>query len=153
MRLSKHFSLEEMTRSMVAARRGIDNTPGAGEIKNLGDLCYEILEPVRAQFDKPIVVSSGYRSEALGEAIGSKKTSPHAKGQAVDLEINGIPNIKVAKWLTKNVDFDQCILEFNKPEDEQAGRSHVSYHEKGSNRKQILTFECKHNDNSLQEMK
>ena len=37
MRLSKHFTLEEMTRSMVAARRGIDNTPGAGEIKNLGE--------------------------------------------------------------------------------------------------------------------
>ena len=33
MRLSKNFSLEEMTRSMVAARKGIDNTPGAGEIK------------------------------------------------------------------------------------------------------------------------
>ena len=35
MQLSKHFTLEEMTRSMVAARKGIDNTPGAGEIKNL----------------------------------------------------------------------------------------------------------------------
>ena len=54
MQLSKHFSLEEMTRSMVAARKGIDNTPGAGEIKNLENVCYEILEPVRAHFDKPI---------------------------------------------------------------------------------------------------
>jgi len=44
---------------MVAARRGIDNTPGAGEIKDLGDLCYEVLEPIRAHFDKPIMVSSG----------------------------------------------------------------------------------------------
>ena len=44
MRLSKHFSLEEMTRSMVAARKGIDNTPGAGEIKNLENVCYEILD-------------------------------------------------------------------------------------------------------------
>ena len=110
MRLSKHFTLEEMTRSMVAARKGIDNTPGAGEIKNLENVCYEILEPVRAHFDKPIMVSSGYRSEALCEAIGSKKTSQHAKGQAVDFEINGVPNIKVAYWLTNNVDFDQCIL-------------------------------------------
>ena len=57
---------------MVAARKGIDNTPGAGEIKNLENVCYEILEPVRAHFDKPIMVSSGYRSEALCEAIGSK---------------------------------------------------------------------------------
>ena len=59
MQLSKHFTLEEMTRSMVAARKGIDNTPGAGEIKNLENVCYEILEPVRAHFDKPIMVSSG----------------------------------------------------------------------------------------------
>ena len=88
MQLSKHFSLEEMTRSMVAARKGIDNTPGAGEIKNLENVCYEILEPVRAHFDKPLMISSGYRSEALCEAIGSKKTSQHAKGQAVDFEIN-----------------------------------------------------------------
>ena len=44
MQLSKHFSLEEMTRSMVASRKGIDNTPGAGEIKNLENVCYEIFE-------------------------------------------------------------------------------------------------------------
>ena len=153
MKLSKHFTLEEMTRSMVAARKGIDNTPGAGEIKNLGDVCYEILEPVRAHFDKPIMISSGYRSEELCEAIGSKKTSQHAKGQAVDFEINGIPNIKVAYWLTNNVDFDQCILEFYKPDDGQSGWIHVSYHEKGSNRKQILTFDGKHYENGLPEMK
>ena len=138
MQLSKHFTLEEMTRSMVAARKGIDNTPGAGEIKNLGDLCYEILEPVRAHFAKPIMVSSGYRSEELCEAIGSKKTSQHAKGQACDFEINGIPNIKVAYWLTNNVDFDQCILEFYKPDDGQAGWIHVSYHEKGLTENKFL---------------
>ena len=45
MQLSKHFTLSEMTRSMTAQRKGIDNTPGAGEIKRLGDLCYEGLEP------------------------------------------------------------------------------------------------------------
>jgi len=60
MQLSKHFSLKEMTKSMTAQRRGIDNTPGAGEIKSLGDLCYEILEPLRAHFDKPVTITSGY---------------------------------------------------------------------------------------------
>ena len=35
MQLSKHFKLEEMTKSMTATRKGIDNTPGAGDIKNL----------------------------------------------------------------------------------------------------------------------
>ncbi len=153
MQLSKHFTLEEMTRSMVASRKGIDNIPGAGEIKNLENLCYEVLEPVRAHFDKPITVSSGYRSEALCEAIGSKKTSQHAKGMAVDFEINGVPNIQVAYWLTNNVDFDQCILEFYKPDDGSAGWIHASYNEKGANRKQVLTFDGKRYENNLPEMK
>jgi hypothetical protein len=153
MQLSKHFSLEEMTRSMVASRKGIDNIPGAGEIKNLENLCYEVLEPVRAHFDKPITVSSGYRSETLCEAIGSKKTSQHAKGMAVDFEINGVPNIQVAYWLTNNVDFDQCILEFYKPTDGSAGWIHASYNEKGANRKQVLTFDGKRYENDLPEMK
>ena len=62
MQLSKHFKLEEFTKSMTATRKGIDNSPGAGDIKNLENVCYEILEPVRAKFDKPITVTSGYRS-------------------------------------------------------------------------------------------
>ena len=36
-----------MEKSSTAIRLGIKNKAGAGEIKNLGDLCYEILEPVR----------------------------------------------------------------------------------------------------------
>ena len=84
---------------VTAVRKGIDNIPGPGEIKNLGNLCYEVLEPVRAHFDKPLSISSGYRSEALCEAIGSKKTSQHALGCAADFEINGVSNIKVAYWL------------------------------------------------------
>ena len=63
MQLSKHFKLEEFTKSMTATRKGIDNSPGAGDIKNLENVCYEILEPVRAKFDKPITITSGYRSE------------------------------------------------------------------------------------------
>ena len=35
MQLSKHFTLKEMTKSMTATRKGIDNTPGSAEIKNL----------------------------------------------------------------------------------------------------------------------
>ena len=54
MQLSKHFKLEEFTKSMTATRKGIKNEPGAGDIKNLENICYEILEPVRAKFDKAI---------------------------------------------------------------------------------------------------
>ena len=76
-----------MTKSMTATRKGIDNTPGAGDIKNLENVCYEILEPTRAHFDKPITVTSGYRSEALCEAIGSKKTSSTQKGRRLTLRL------------------------------------------------------------------
>ena len=153
MQLSKHFTLEEMTRSMVASRKGIDNTPGSGEIKNLGNLCYEVLEPVRAHFDKAVSISSGFRSEALCEAIGSKKTSQHALGCAADFEINGVPNIQVAYWLTNNVDFDQCIMEFFDKDDPAGGWIHVSYDKEGSNRKQVLTFDGKKYSEGLPEMK
>jgi zinc D-Ala-D-Ala carboxypeptidase len=80
MKLSKHFKLEEFTKSMTAQRKGIDNTPGAGDIKNLEDLCYCVLEPVRNKFDKPVTITSGYRSEELCVAIGSKKNEPTRKG-------------------------------------------------------------------------
>ena len=153
MQLSKHFKLEEMTKSMTATRKNIDNSPGAGDIKNLENVCYEILEPVRAHFDRAVTVTSGYRSEELCEAIGSKKTSQHAKGQAVDLEIMSVPNIKLAYWIEANCDFDQLILEYYKPDDGQAGWVHVSYNEKGANRKQVLTFDGKKYENGLPEMK
>ena len=150
--LSRHFTLTEMTKSMTATRKGIDNIPGPGEIKSLGDLCYEVLEPLRAHFDKPVTITSGYRSEALCEAIGSKKTSQHAKGQAVDLEIFEVPNIKVAYWLQNNVDYDQLIMEHFDKDDPAGGWIHISYHEAGSNRKQVLTFDGKQYSEGLPDM-
>ena len=60
MQLSKHFKLEEFEKSSTAIRHGIENKAGSGEIKNLTDLCYAVLEPVRAKFDKPIIITSGY---------------------------------------------------------------------------------------------
>jgi len=154
MQLSKHFKLEEFTKSQTAIRKGINNEAGSGEIKNLTDLCYTVLEPVRAKFDKPITVTSGFRSEELCEAIGSKKTSQHAKGQAVDFEIAGVSNLQIAVWIEANCDFDQLILEFWKAEDKDpnSGSVHCSYVE-GSNRKQVLRYDGKKYENGLPDMK
>ena len=152
MQLSKHFKLEEFTKSMTATRKGIDNTPGAGEIKNLENLCYEILEPLRAKFDKPITITSGYRSPQLSDAIGSKSTSQYCKGMASDIEIFGIPNIQTAYWIQANCDFYQLILEFYKKDDPAGGWVHVSYNEKGANRKQVLTYDGKSYENGLPDM-
>jgi hypothetical protein len=152
MQLSKHFKLEEFEKSMTATRKGIENKAGSGEIKNLTDLCYGVLEPVRAKFDKPITITSGYRSPELCEAIGSKSTSQHTLGQASDFEIAGISNLKVALWISNNCDFDQLILEYWKDDDPNAGWIHCSFKE-GSNRKQILTFDGKSYKNGLPDAK
>ena len=151
MQLSKHFTLEEMEKSQTATRKGIKNKAGSGEIKNLGDLCYEILEPVRVKFDKPVTITSGYRSPELSEAIGSKSTSQHCLGEAVDLEVIGVSNLQVALWIENNVDFDQLILEFYTGE-ANSGWIHVSYKD-GSNRKQVLTFDGKSYKNGLPDAK
>jgi hypothetical protein len=154
MQLSKHFQLHEFEKSSTAIRLNIKNKAGSGEIKNLTDVCYEILEPVRAKFDeKPVIITSGYRSEALCEAIGSKKTSQHARGQAVDFEIAGVSNLEVAIWIENNCNFDQLILEFWKEEEgPNSGWVHCSFVE-GSNRKQVLTFNGKEFTNGLPEAK
>jgi len=148
MQLSKHFTLEEFEKSQTATRKGITNKAGSGEIKNLTDLWYEVLEPVRAKFDKPIIITSGFRSPELCEAIGSKATSQHAKGQAVDFEIAGVSNLQVALWIENNVDFDQLILEFWKEGEPNSGWIHVSYKD-GSNRKQVLTYDGSSYNNGL----
>ena len=153
MQLSKHFKLEEFEKSMTAVRKGIENKAGSGEIKNLTDLCYTVLEPVRAKFDKPIIITSGYRSPELNRAIGSKSdTSQHCKGQAVDFEIAGLSNLQVAVWIEANCDFDQLILEFWKEGEANSGWIHCSYVE-GSNRKQVLRYDGKKYENGLPDMK
>ena len=153
MQLSKHFTLEEFEKSQTATRKGIKNKAGSGEIKNLGDLCYEILEPVRAKFDKPVTITSGYRSPQLSEAIGSKSTSQHCTGNAVDMEVLSVSNLEVALWIENHCDFDQLILEYWKEEEgANSGWIHVSYKD-GSNRKQVLTFDGRSYTNGLPDAK
>ena len=127
MQISKHFSLEELTRSDTAVRFGIDNEPGSEEIENLVRVCDMILEPVRHRYDTPILPSSGYRCLELNRKIGSSDKSQHTKGQAVDFEVKGIPNMEIALWIMDNLDFDQLILEFYKEGQPNSGWIHCSY--------------------------
>jgi len=137
MNLTENFSLIELTKSQTAERKGIDNTPSPEHQENLKSLCTSILQPVRDHFSRVVSVSSGYRSEALCLAIGSKTTSQHAKGQAADFEIYGLSNKELADWINENLDYDQLILEYWKEEDPNSGWVHCSYSE-GNNRKQYL---------------
>jgi hypothetical protein len=135
--LSENFSLDELTKSQEAIRLGIPNKPNDEQIGNLILLCKNILQPIRNHFGKVVSVSSGYRSAALCEAIGSSSKSQHTKGQAADFEIFGMANKDVSDWVIQNLDYDQCILEFWNPNDPNSGWVHCSYNDNG-NRKQYL---------------
>jgi len=138
MKLTENFSLNELTKSQTAERKGIDNTPGTEHQENLKSLCEMILQPIRDHFGQVVSVSSGYRSPELCVAIGSSTQSQHAKGEASDFEIFGVSNKELADWIDENLDYDQLILEYWKGEDEpNSGWVHCSY-TNGNNRKQYL---------------
>ena len=138
MKLSQNFSLRELTKSQTAERKGISNEPTEEHIENLKLLCTKILQPIRDEWGV-VSISSGYRSQALCEAIGSKITSQHARGQAADFECYGIDNNKLFEWATKNVTFDQAILEFYNG-DPESGWIHMSYNEDNNRSETLRAF-------------
>ena len=137
MKLSNNFSLNELTKSQTAERKGIDNTPSAEHQENLRSLCTHVLQPIRDHFSRVVSVSSGYRSPELCTAIGSKITSQHAKGEAADFEIFGVSNKELADYINETLDYDQLILEYWKESDPNSGWVHCSFSQ-GNNRKQYL---------------
>ena len=141
MKISEYFSLQEMTKSQTAVRMGIDNAPDDEQMQCLTDLCRNVLDHVRSEFG-PLTPSSGFRSAALCEAIGSKPTSQHAKGEAADFEVMGVDNQEVAKWIIDYLECDQLILEYYKEGEPNSGWVHCSYKAEG-NRNEVLKFDGK----------
>ena len=113
--MSKHFSLDELTRSDTATRLDINNTPNQVQLTNLYRLAAG-LELVRAKFNNnPVRVSSGFRSMDLNRALKSKDTSYHTYGLAADLTIPGYNVSEVMKTIANSsIEFDQLILEFGR---------------------------------------
>jgi len=137
MKLSKNFSLKELTRSQTAIRKGIDNTPDTEQLVNLAVLVQQVLQPCREQFGS-ISINSGLRVLELNRAIGSGDKSQHCKGEAADFEAYSTSNRKLAEWVEGHLEFDQLILEYP-GSDPKDGWVHCSYKRDGSNRKQVLT--------------
>ena len=113
--LSAHFTLEEATVSQTAARLGIDNTPPESVIANMKEAAL-LLELVRMELNSNAIhVSSWYRCPKLNAAVGSKPTSAHLTGWAVDFTCPtfGKPDRIVTRLLASKVPFDQVIHEFD----------------------------------------
>lgn len=133
--------LSEFICSPTATAQHIDNTPTLTTVAYLQQLCENILEPLRDAYGKPIIVSSGFRSQALNKAINGAKNSQHMLGQAADI----VPRYQ-SGWSDEQrrqecrrlfdlirklcLPFDQLIDEKN------FSWVHVSYGER--NRRQVL---------------
>ena len=110
MKLTANITLDELTKSQVAERKGINNNPSPEQIENLKALAVNVLQPIRSHFDKPLIISSGFRCAQLCVEIGSKITSQHVadkEAAAADFEIPGVDNRELARWIRDNLEVDQ----------------------------------------------
>ena len=119
MKLSEHFSLAEMCKTSA----NLDNVPNEAQVENLKRLC-GWLEMLRSEWNKrygegndPIIINSGFRSEAVNKAVGGVKGSNHLSGCAADIRVAGIE--KLVRYATilldisdeSKEDFDELLLE------------------------------------------
>ena len=129
-KLSPHFTLGELTKTNV---KGISNVPPHAAVLNLKNLCENWLEDLRYSYNtlyclkpgedyetsknvEPIVINSGFRSEAVNKAIGGVKGSNHLTGCEVDIRVTGIEQaIRYAATLLDIADsgkeFDELLIE------------------------------------------
>ena len=121
MKLSEHFSLEEM----IKTKTGMSNIPDDKAVANLKNICQNWLEALRYSYgalygegkETPIIITSGYRSPKVNEAAGGVATSNHLTGCAVDLRCAGVEqalrymNILLDIADGTNRVFDELILE------------------------------------------
>ena len=141
MKLTEHFSLQEMLRSDLAIKYGIKNEPKTQEeavqvIANLVAICTKILEPLREYMQQPIYINSAYRCKKLNKILhSSSPTSQHLNASAVDIRITTVEQMNKMVGFIKTIEFDQLIIEQN-----SCGSRwlHVSYNRTGKNRKQVL---------------
>ena len=99
-----------------------------------------VLQPIRSHYDKPLIISSGFRCAQLCIEIGSSVNSQHVadnEAAAADVEIPGVDNRELARWIRDNLEVDQGILEFYKDGEPSSGWIHCSY-SRNSNRGQWL---------------
>lgn len=137
-KLSRNFTLGEFTASAVASRNGVPNQPNAAQFQNLKNLCTGLLQPLRDKLKRPMIVSSGFRSQKLNDLLsGASDTSQHMLGEAADISVPGLTAAELARYIIDlGLEFDQLILEYY--EGPGTGWVHVSYSE-GSNEKEVLT--------------
>lgn len=142
MKLSPHFTLDELTASNTAKQRGIDNTPKFEALSNLKRLA-DVLEKIRKVVGRPIIVTSGYRGPVLNKAVGGVSSSDHQSGEAADIAVTGMTPYQLASVINEHADtiqFGQLIQEVPPG---RGGWVHVSIRPGKTEINKVLTYDGK----------
>lgn len=135
MKLTEHFTLEEMTRSAKASAMGIANNPNEEQTENLKALCENVLEPLRNHLGRAVVINSGFRCRKLNDAVKGARNSQHMRGEAADIRVGSKKEVmEIMHFIMTECSFDQLIWE-------KSARSqwiHVSYSRTAKNRQYYL---------------
>ena len=132
--ISKHITIDEATFSAKAVANKISNVPNESQLEAMQLVAEKLFEPLRVWYNKPIKINSFFRSLEVNKLVGGAASSQHCKGEAIDISAGSkTENKKLFDYVCKNLDFDQCINEYD------FTWVHISYKPKG-NRKQILVI-------------
>lgn len=112
MKLTPHFTMDEVTFSSTALRLGIRNDLPVGLMTNV-QLAANGMEAVRALLGQPVHVDSWYRCPELNHAVGGSGTSDHPYGWAVDFVCPAFGSpLEVCRAIRdSSIQFGQLIFE------------------------------------------
>lgn len=111
--MTTHFPLAELVESATALRLRLDNVPPPEVVKNLDILAHSLEALRRYLGDRPMYITSGYRSLAVNRAVGGSLMSSHMSGWAADFKCPeyGTPLQIVQAIAMSPLSYDQCIQE------------------------------------------
>jgi hypothetical protein len=123
--LTEHFTLEELTHT---DHRELDNTPSTAEkcvidgkevavnaYANMLRLAVFLEKVKKVLGGKPIMVNSGFRSEAVNNSVGSSNKSDHRRGCAADIRVPGMTPDEVTRAIiASDLPYQQVIREFDR---------------------------------------
>lgn len=113
----KYFSYSEFFKSDVAEKHQVNNIPDDAQLSqvlgNIKALVSNVLDPLRAMIGRPIIITSGYRSQRVNELVGGSVSSQHMSGKAADIHVQGYTPEQMDmmyRTIQMYYDFDQLIL-------------------------------------------
>lgn len=110
--LTQNFSLAEFERSDTARAQGLDNSVPKALLPNVQRTA-EFLQDLRDRLGKRVIISSGYRGDALNRMVGGVSSSAHSQGLAADISVPGMSTEELFQAIISlDLEYDQVIQEF-----------------------------------------